>query len=125
MLLNFGHCFGHGVESVTNYRLPHGQAVVLGMRLANRVAEARGLLTSELAQRTDRLFQATLRVLPKARELEPEPLLLAMGRDKKRTGQGLALILMKTGLVFEQVQDLTPEEVRAALAAERAGLPLE
>ena len=119
LLLNYGHCFGHGLEAVSGYRWPHGQAVVLGMRLANRVAQARGLLAPELARRADRLFQVALTLRPGPAELEPGPLLAAMGRDKKRTGAGLALILMKTGLAFEQVQDLAPEEVEAALEAER------
>ena len=119
LLLNFGHCFGHGLEAVSGYRLPHGQAVVMGMRLANRVALGRGVLDAELAQRADRLFEATLKVKPAAHDLDPAPLLAAMGRDKKRTGQGLALILMRSGFAFEQVQDLTQDEVRAALEAER------
>jgi len=119
LLLNFGHCFGHGLEAASGYRFPHGQAVVLGMRLANRVAQGRGLLDAALAQRADRLFQATLKVKPAARDLDPAPLLAAMARDKKRTGPGLALILMQSGYGFEQVQDLTPEEVRTALEAER------
>ena len=119
LLLNFGHCFGHALEAVSGYRLPHGQAVVLGMRLANRVAQGRGLLDAAMVQRADRLFQATLKARPAARDLDPAPLLAAMGRDKKRTGQGLALILMRSGFAFEQVQDLTPVEVRAVLEAER------
>jgi len=118
LLLNYGHCFGHGLEAATAYRWPHGQAVVLGMRLANRVAQARGLLDPALAARVDRLFQGALTLRPAPGELDPAPLLEAMGRDKKRTGAGLALIVMKTGLAFEQVQDLTPEEVGAALEAE-------
>jgi len=66
----------------------------------------------------DRLLAATLRMPPIPAELAPDPLLAAMGRDKKRTGAGLALILMKTGLAFEQIQDLAPQEVKAALEAE-------
>ena len=41
-LLNFGHCFGHAIESATGFAVPHGQAVVLGMVLAGLVSCARG-----------------------------------------------------------------------------------
>ena len=116
LLLNFGHCFGHALEAASGFRSPHGQAVVAGMRLANRVAVARGLLDVELAHRVDRLLRATLSVPPRPAELEPGPFLEAMGRDKKRTGEGLALILMKGGLRFEPIQDLSMEEAASALA---------
>ena len=29
-LLNFGHTFGHAIESATNYKIPHGICVAYG-----------------------------------------------------------------------------------------------
>ena len=43
-LLNFGHCFGHALETTTGFAVPHGQAVTVGMLLADTVAVERGLL---------------------------------------------------------------------------------
>ena len=34
LLLNFGHTFGHALESYYNYKIPHGCAVVIGMKLS-------------------------------------------------------------------------------------------
>ena len=34
LLLNFGHTFGHAIEAASNYTMPHGVAVGLGMMLA-------------------------------------------------------------------------------------------
>ena len=43
-MLNYGHCFGHAIESSTDFAISHGQAVVLGMILANKMAVKQGLL---------------------------------------------------------------------------------
>ncbi|MGY8779873.1 MAG: 3-dehydroquinate synthase family protein, partial [Longimicrobiales bacterium] len=37
-VFNYGHSFGHALESVTNYAVPHGIAVSYGIDLANRVS---------------------------------------------------------------------------------------
>ena len=34
-IFNYGHTFGHAIESVTNYKIPHGIAVSMGMDIAN------------------------------------------------------------------------------------------
>ncbi|NUJ97269.1 3-dehydroquinate synthase [Candidatus Gracilibacteria bacterium] len=36
--LNYGHTVGHAVESASNYTLPHGYCVAIGMQVAGRVA---------------------------------------------------------------------------------------
>jgi len=37
-ILNYGHCFGHAIESSSNYEIPHGISVSLGMDIANYVS---------------------------------------------------------------------------------------
>ena len=36
-ILNYGHTFGHAIESTTNYFIPHGIAVLLGMYIINKL----------------------------------------------------------------------------------------
>lgn len=43
-IFNYGHTFGHAIEAITNYSIPHGQAISLGMDLANFISLKRGLL---------------------------------------------------------------------------------
>ncbi len=35
--LNYGHSFGHSIESVTNYKISHGEAVLLGIEIINQL----------------------------------------------------------------------------------------
>lgn len=42
-VLNFGHTIGHAIESVSNYRLLHGEAVSIGMVLEAKLAERIGV----------------------------------------------------------------------------------
>ena len=36
-----GFSFGHAIESTTNYKIPHGIAVTIGMDLANYISMKR------------------------------------------------------------------------------------
>jgi 3-dehydroquinate synthase len=47
MLLNFGHSFGHAIEAASQFRIPHGEAVALGMMLAFRLSSQLGLCRAE------------------------------------------------------------------------------
>jgi 3-dehydroquinate synthase len=47
-VLNYGHTFGHVIENLTNYSVYlHGEAVAIGMIMANRLAVKLGYLTQE------------------------------------------------------------------------------
>ena len=35
--LNYGHSFGHVVETLTDYEIPHGEAVMLGIEIINKL----------------------------------------------------------------------------------------
>jgi len=46
-ILNYGHTFGHALEGLTHYEVPHGLAVVWGLDLVNWLAHRAGLLSRE------------------------------------------------------------------------------
>ena len=51
-ILNFGHTFGHAIETLTGYdRLLHGEAVAIGMVMAADVSVRHGLLDAASARR--------------------------------------------------------------------------
>ena len=49
-LLNYGHSFGHAIEVATQYRVPHGIAVTMGMDIANYIAMQLGLASQAYYQ---------------------------------------------------------------------------
>jgi 3-dehydroquinate synthase len=115
-MLNYGHCIGHAVESVSNFRIPHGQAVVLGMILANHIAQRRGILSEEKRRFIEtRLLVPTLNTKLQPEDLQPAVIVEAMSKDKKRTGSGLALIMLTDANEMVRVNDLEAQEVRSAL----------
>ena len=60
-LLNFGHTFGHALETETGFssRLLHGEAVALGMVLAFDFAARLGLIAAAEGERVRRHFEST------------------------------------------------------------------
>jgi 3-dehydroquinate synthase len=80
-ILNYGHTVGHGLEAATGYALPHGEAVSVGMVAAAHLARER-LGVDLVALHEELLSSAALPL--RAPAVEPEKVLAAMGRDKKR-----------------------------------------
>jgi 3-dehydroquinate synthase len=116
--LNFGHTFGHAVESVTGYgsRFHHGEAVAVGMVAGCRLAERIGWLGPDT---TARVLALTGRFgLPStAPGIDPAALLDAMTRDKKNQ-KGKTRFVLPRAIGRVELTDAPGEaEVREALTA--------
>lgn len=98
-VLNFGHTFGHVIESLTGHRVRHGDAVGLGMLCALDVGVALGVTPPGVA----RMVEAALPVMPKARarlgavvrSAAPSRVARLLASDKKRTGTALTMVLLE------------------------------
>jgi 3-dehydroquinate synthase len=91
-VFNYGHSFGHAIESATEFAVPHGIAVTMGMEIANHVAAQRGLLPWTHHAR----MRALLRRNYRGFERVPIPVAgvsAALLKDKKNTSAQLVLIL--------------------------------
>ena len=92
-LLNYGHTFGHAVETLCGYGVYlHGEAVAIGMRAAGQYAEAVGLWSSDDSVRQSALLDALDMEYP-APDIDPDAVRTAMNVDKKTVGKKLKLIL--------------------------------
>jgi len=119
-LLNYGHCIGHAIESATSYAIPHGQAISVGMLLANRIAMTRGELSAsrEQALRTDILSKILCGGLDVLYSMAEE-IAFGMLRDKKRIGTGLALVVPCSDQSFKILTDVSQTEVIDAVKNEQ------
>ncbi len=88
--LNFGHTMGHAIEKVTG--IPHGEAVSQGMTLAAALSKLQGLLSNKAEKRLLNLLKRLK--LPIQTAIDPELLLDALNKDKKREGEKLHFVLL-------------------------------
>ncbi len=96
-LLNFGHSFAHALETLTDYRFYlHGEAVAIGMMVASRLSELRGLCETGFSKRLGKLLQSFDLPLDIPGKLDPEDILETMKLDKKVIAGSARLILIKS-----------------------------
>lgn len=92
-ILNFGHTFGHALESATNYRrYQHGEAVAWGMMCAALLGHETGTTPAADASRIVALVRR-LGTLPPWPRMPASRLLEAMRSDKKTRGGKLRFVL--------------------------------
>lgn len=115
-MLNYGHCFGHAIETAVHYSIPHGQAVVIGMILANKLASDKGAISVELNNELNELFFAILKSdYHQLKSIDNNEVINAMKQDKKRSGNGLPLIMLNNRFEFYKITDMTEDEATNAL----------
>jgi len=92
-ILNFGHTFGHALETITNYRTyQHGEAVAWGMMAAALLGHEIGLTPANEVSRIVSLVRR-LAPLPPWPRVPPKKLIAAMHSDKKARAGKLRFVL--------------------------------
>jgi len=116
-LLNFGHTFGHAIETAMGYGTwLHGEAVGAGMVLAARLSErVLGLASHDTARLVDVLRRAHVPVHAPA--IPVERWLTLMQRDKKVMAGRLRLILLEALGRARIVADVPEAELVAVVGA--------
>lgn len=116
-ILNYGHTFGHAIESLTGYEeWLHGEAVAVGMMCAARLAEHLGLAPPGLAERQQKLL-AGLGLPTRLPPVDINSLLALMQHDKKAIHGQLRFVLPR-GLGHVEVVDNIPSETVARVLEE-------
>ena len=93
-LLNYGHSFGHAIETLTDYAIPHGIAVSYGMDISNFISVKLGFIDESLRMKIrdalEKNWEGTHLPLLDVNEYEN-----ALSHDKKNIGNTYQVILTK------------------------------
>jgi 3-dehydroquinate synthase len=116
-LLNFGHTYGHALETIGEYtRWLHGEAVAIGMVMAADLSTQLGMATVSDA---DRLVNLLDRLgLPTSADVRADRVVELMRLDKKALSDRLRLILWRGLGRAQLVDDVPAEAIAAALQAD-------
>lgn len=91
-VMNYGHSFGHAIESATNYEIPHGIAVSMGMDIANYVAAELAISTKHCFNLMHVLLKKNYHMFSHVK-IDIDLMLAALSKDKKNNAKQLKLIL--------------------------------
>jgi len=94
-LLNFGHTLAHVIETISNYKYLHGEAVAIGMVFAARIANKIGEFSQEEVQFIKQLIEQFHLPTAFSKSYETESMLEIMLRDKKFTQGKIRMIIPK------------------------------
>ena len=111
--LNLGHTFGHAIEQVSAYTIPHGQAVALGLIASAHLAHLAGVCPASVPVRIRDVAQH----LGLATTLAPtdiDALMAAMKTDKKRQRDHTRFVLPHDIGHIAVHDDVSPEHTQAA-----------
>jgi 3-dehydroquinate synthase len=93
-LLNFGHTIGHAIELLSDYRLPHGEAVALGMLGECFMATQLKGLSQRMLDCLYDLLRAYKLSLTLPEKLDPQKVLEVLVFDKKTVSKRPRCILL-------------------------------
>ncbi len=108
-VFNYGHSFGHAIETLTDYAIPHGIAVSYGMDIANFISVKLNYLTEDIRYEIRQLLEQIWDGY-NIKNISVEKFKNALSKDKKNVGKELRLILCKGyGKVFKAGMQMNKE----------------
>ena len=109
-IFNYGHSFGHAIEAATDFAVPHGIAVSIGMDMANRIAALRGLVPAQHYLRMHPVLRKNYESFAKT-TIPFDDMLSALMKDKKNTSSRLVLILPVGDNAAIQREEVAPDDI--------------
>lgn len=108
-IFNYGHSFGHAIESVTGFQVPHGIAVSYGMDIANFISVKLGLIDEHLYQKMREVLKLNWQEVIIG-DLDIDAFINALRKDKKNVDAQTRVILTRgLGSMFITSLDIDAE----------------
>lgn len=114
-ILNFGHTIGHAIETAADYKMPHGEAVSLGMMAISDISVHRDLMDLKDYMRLCVLLENFSLPLKISYEIKVEDIMASMKNDKKSKDGKISFVLGKGIGDTLITQDVSDDEVEAAV----------
>ncbi|XXF81122.1 3-dehydroquinate synthase [Myxococcaceae bacterium GXIMD 01537] len=127
-VLNFGHTFGHVLESISRFKLSHGDAVGLGIVCALDVGRHLGITPADVAEEVEEALVHGPGVLGRertaalTRRAKLKDVVALLNADKKAGAKGELRMVLLTGVGAHVVRDVTEAEWRALWPAWTRGV---
>ncbi len=99
-LLNYGHTFGHALETLTQFAVPHGLAVAWGIGLANFLAAKRGWTTNSWEEKIHEFIRSHFFIPKHVAMPQATALVEVAAKDKKLSANGVELVVMNSPGLF-------------------------
>jgi len=116
VILNYGHTFGHALESITNYQIPHGQAIIYGMIFSNIISFNRKSINKSTFDLINyKLFFPNLFAQYDLTKLSSENLISCIKVDKKQTDERMTMVLLTEENSLTAEKDISENEIKLAL----------
>ena len=94
LILNYGHTFGHAVEKITNYSVPHGMAVAHGINMSNFFSLQYNLINKTMFNEIQHQMNKIVN-LADLKKINVKNFLSIIKKDKKNKKNQIRLILTK------------------------------
>lgn len=94
--LNYGHTFGHAIEVLSRYKIPHGQAVAMGILLANELSYRKGFLSQSVKDEITPIVRNILspKMLARVQKMPMTNILDVIQKDKKAGTGTISFVLL-------------------------------
>lgn len=115
--LNFAHTFGHAIEVISDYFIPHGMSVAIGMIMANSISVKRKFLSEQTAKKAEDVLLKVIDIQISYLNVPIDNIIKAMKKDKKQIDKNLTAVLMCDYTNTENlivVRDVTENEIEFA-----------
>lgn len=92
-IFNYGHSLGHAIEAATNFSIPHGIAITIGMDMANWLSPQIGSGDMQYYERMHSVLATNYQGFQDV-NIPLDLFMNALAKDKKNTGKGSVTLIL-------------------------------